>query len=364
MKIGFLAWGNQATREQGISAAAFHRIDLLRSYSESQGHETEWRWQYEFSGKGNLAWFTKRAELAAWIESCDAVYTGSTDPAAHAVTAVPSGKKVIYDCHTPAIGENWMLFLSRKTPRNFFLYLRTLLHESLASKRSRVITTVSDSAIQYFANRFNRKNEDLFLVRNPVNFEALKPTPMPSSERSKFAYVGGMDRWQGIPDLIEAYERSSKSFDLTITGFDDSTEALRVRAEQAGIQANKRMARTDALRVFETAHFGVTATPKVCAVHMPGAFPTKWAEYLALGRAVAVTRAYDCATLTDDLRCGVVMEAGPTGIREGLEKAAGIPVEERQAMADRGLKWVRDHCSIEVAGDSFLKAANKANQNP
>jgi glycosyltransferase involved in cell wall biosynthesis len=346
-------------RERGISAAAFHRIDLLRNYCQAAGHTADWRWQYEFSGAGNVAWFADKRKLKAWIDSCDAVYTGSTDPAAHAAAA-SKGKKIIYDCHTPAIGENLMLFKSQKNLRNFVLYLRTILHETIAARRSRVITTVSDSAVQYFHTRFKRDLNDLFLVRNPVDLEAFKLLPMPQTERASFAYVGGMDRWQGIPDLIEAYASGDRSYDLTIVGFDDENEPLRQKAESVGIRAFRRMPRQQALKVFENAHFGVTATPKICAVHMPGAFPTKWAEYLALGRAVAVTRAYDCAKLTEDLRCGVVMEPGAAGICAGLKTASGIRLGERDAMAQRGRCWVTEHCSLERAGVQFLAAADRA----
>lgn len=360
MKIGFLAWGNQKVLDEGVSAAAFHRINLLKQFCEADGHETEWRWQGEFSSRGSLAWFAKKKQLADWIQSCDAVYAGSTDPAALAVAAVPSGRRVIYDCHTPAIGENLMLFRSQKTVRNFLLYIRTLVHESMAARRARVITTVSDSAIRYFHKTFHREMRDLFLVRNAIDFEEFRPMEMPMRDRAHFLYTGGMDRWQGIPDLIEAFAGSEKNCDLTIIGFDESHETLRLRAEAVGITALRRMPREQALQHFREAHFGVTATPGMCAKLMPGAFPTKWAEYLALGRAVAVTNAYDCATLTKELNCGLVMDPGPKGIREGLRRASETTREDRVEMAERGRVWVTEECSIEKAGASFLRAARIA----
>lgn len=358
MRIGFFIWG--AESRDKAAHAYYHRIDTLRVEMERRGHQTVELYSAPFEGKLKLAPLCKKSRLRDAFADLDAVYLGATDCAAFAAAALPSGDRLVFDSHTPIIGERLMMFKANKTPRNLFIYLRSLLHESLAARRCRSISTVSDSAIDYYRRVFKRSPEDLFLARNMIEASLFQPRPLPESDRICFAYVGGMDRWQGVTDLIEAYPKTSRSFDLTIVGFGDEQVTLMSRARQYGIEAHPRMPRAQAIEHLVSSHFGVTATPAVCAKHMPGAFPTKWAEILGLGRACMVTRAYDCAQITQDENFGIVCEPGVAGIAEGLERAAKVPREQIQDMGLRGSKWVHDKCSVEAVGTAWEEAASHA----
>lgn len=357
-----MAWGSEESEAKGGIRAYYHRIRNLQKYAESQGNETVWQYADEFKGRITLAPFCKKARLREFLDSCDAVYLGATDCAAFAASARKDGKGLIFDSHTPLIGERLMYFKAEKTLRNLFLYFRSAFHENIAAKRCRVITTVSDSAIQYYQSTFRRAKEDLFLVRNAIDFSMFPATPLPPGPRKRFAYTGGMEAWQGIPDLIEAYSQVRDIIDMTLVGFLPHTQELKKRAEDIGIAAFDSMPRESAMQHLAAAHFGVTATPAICGVHMPGAFPTKFAEYLAMNRAVMITRNYDCATITEENNFGIVTYSGANGIAEGFRRAADLDFEQINDMAQRGRQWVIENCAIEVAGSNFLESAKRACQ--
>lgn len=358
MRIGFFLWG--AESRDKAAHAYYHRIDTLRVEMERRGHHTSELYSAPFEGRLKLAPLCAKARLREALADFDAVYLGATDCAAFAAAAFPDGGRLVFDSHTPIIGERLMMFKANKTPRNLFIYLRSLLHESLAARRCRSISTVSDSAIDYYRRIFGRSPNDLFLVRNMIDTSLFRLHPLPGTGRIRFAYVGGMDRWQGVTDLVEAYPKTSRSFDLTIVGFGDEQVTLMSRARQYGIEAHPRMPRARAIEHLVSSHFGVTATPAICAKHMPGAFPTKWAEILGLGRACMITRAYDCARITMDENFGIVCEPGVHGLAEGLERAAKVPLQQIQDMGLRGSKWVHEKCSVEAVGTAWEQAAKRA----
>lgn len=360
MRIGFLAWGSEEGEARGEMRAYYHRIRNLQRYTESQGHKTEMRFADDFKGSIPLAPFCKKEPLRQFLDSCDSIYLGATDCAAFAASARRTGKGLIFDSHTPLIGERWMYFKAEKTLKNFMLYLRSAFHERIAAKRCRVITTVSDSAVSYYQKTFGRSANDVFLVRNAIDLAMFPVTPIPSGQRKRFAYTGGMEAWQGIPDLINAYSKVRDLVDLTLVGFLPHTQDLKKKAQDVGIEAYDSMPRDQAMKHLAAAHFGVTATPAVCGTHMPGAFPTKFAEYLAMNRAVMITRCYDCAQIAEENGYGIVCDSGPAGIADGFRRAADLDLETIAEMASNGRKWVMENCTLASAGSNFIKATERS----
>ncbi len=360
MRIGFLAAGSAEGAASGEMRAYYLRIFNLQNFVESQGIETSLAFTDTFKGKISIAPFSNKRELRKFLDSCDAVYLGATDCAAMAACAKKSGKGLIFDSHTPLIGERLMYFKAEKTPRNLFLYLRSLYHEWLAAKTCKVITTVSDSAIEYYQKTFGRKPEELFLVRNAIDLQMFPFSEMPIGNMKRFAYTGGMEAWQGIPDLIDAYAQVRDRVHLTLVGFLPHTQELKKKAIDYGIDAYDSMPREDAMQHLAKSHFGVTATPAICGKYMPGAFPTKFAEYLAMNRAVMVTRNYDCAAIAESNQFGIVCESGVKGIAEGFRRAADLDLETIKSMAERGRQWVLNNCLLDKAGNSMIEAAKKA----
>jgi glycosyltransferase involved in cell wall biosynthesis len=358
MKIGFLIWGREGAYKE--TDAYLQRILVLKKAAEGMGYETQVVFANQFDGPLKLAFLSKKNVLSQFLGSCNAVYLGHTDCAAYAACAKPGGKGLIYDCHTPQIGERLMAMKQRPTPANVFLYLRALLHERLAARRCSVITTVSNPSIDYYARVFGRKRDDLFLVRNPVEPELFPVTPLPQSERLRFVYIGGMDKWAGIPQFIEAYRKSSKQFDLTMVGFDDAHIPLMEYARGLGIDAHPKMPRPEALKHLARSHIGVIPSPREWAECKPGAFPTKWAEYLAMGRAVLTTPGYEAAPLTSENRFGIVCEYGIGGMARGMDEAARLPLADIEDMGSRGREWVLSHCSTEAVGKAFDRAIARA----
>lgn len=359
MRIGFLYWGSPESESR--MPAYFHRIHVLRKYAESRGHETMAAFTADYDGRGKLAMFCNKGELRKFLDSCDAVYLGHTDSAAYAAEARPSGEGLLYDSHGPQIGERVMMFKANPSLRELYFLWRSKRHEDFASNRCKAISTVSTPSLKYYANVYRRRQEELFLVRNHFNPAQYPLTEMPAFDERRFAYVGGMDRWQGVDDLIEGYSLTSKELKLSIVGFHPQhNKVFMERAKAAGIDAHPRMPRPEALQFLARSHFGVTATPKICADHMPGAFPTKWAEYLGMGRSVMITRAYECAEITERENFGVVCSSGPKGIAGGLERAAALSPEQIKDQSSRGREWVLANCSEEVVGEAFLRAVEAA----
>jgi glycosyltransferase involved in cell wall biosynthesis len=85
------------------------------------------------------------------------------------------------------------------------------------------------------------------------------------------------------------------------------------------------------------------------------AFPTKFAEYAAMGRPIMVNDIDETADFVREYGCGFVSDPSPEAMAKTMEEAAKVPVETLFEMGNRGRKMAEENFSWEKIGDDYAE---------
>jgi glycosyltransferase involved in cell wall biosynthesis len=175
------------------------------------------------------------------------------------------------------------------------------------------------------------------LVRNGVDLHLFPASgPVPCREEPLVTYAGRFDAWQGVGNLLDLAARSGDGFRMRVIGFGEADRGLeeRFRAVSGGRADLLPMRPRPALASL-LAESDLLVIPREDGPVTSVAMPTKFAEYLALGRPLLLTRVGEPATLVERERCGIVTACGSGALLEGIRRFAGLPSAERRAMGER-----------------------------
>jgi glycosyltransferase involved in cell wall biosynthesis len=171
------------------------------------------------------------------------------------------------------------------------------------------------------------------------------------------AYAGGFQVWQGIENLIRAGELlADGEVRLKIIGFRPGDAETKERiAARLGTRAEliDRAAREELVLHLASASVLIIPRPRHEAVH--AAFPTKFGEYLALGKPVIVCDVDETASLVRKHRCGLVADPDPHSIAEVIAVASRLPREELERMGRNGRLLAEREFSWSQIGRRYAK---------
>jgi glycosyltransferase involved in cell wall biosynthesis len=121
----------------------------------------------------------------------------------------------------------------------------------------------------------------------------------------------------------------------------------RVRIEELP----ERLAQADVLLIPRTRH---------PAMH--GGLPSKFAEYLAMGRPLIVTNVDETAKFVSEHQCGLVCEPNVDSMSAAIRQAAAWSAEERQTMGQNARKLAETVFDWKVIALDYLKALQATNR--
>jgi len=236
-----------------------------------------------------------------------------------------------------------------------------------ASPRVKIAYKMAVSAADYWITQSRYQMVDLIasgvdkdhvsVVRNGVDLDLFKFIPFPEKPMHTFAYVGAFQVWQGIDNLISAFERvTDPSVRMLMVGFKPEDAPLkRVLVEKFGERVTlvDMVDRPRLLELLSSAGIMLSARPGHIASR--AAFPTKFAEYAAIGRPILVTRVDETAEFVEKYDCGFVSEPNPDALAKAMEKAAHTP---KGALAEKGIrarKMAEEHFSWARIGYDYAK---------
>jgi len=85
------------------------------------------------------------------------------------------------------------------------------------------------------------------------------------------------------------------------------------------------------------------------------AFPTKFAEYIATGRPVIVTRTGEIPIFVEKYNCGLVCDPTPRSISDAIMKAREMPEEELLKMGMNGRRLAEKEFDKYVIGRKYFE---------
>jgi glycosyltransferase involved in cell wall biosynthesis len=197
--------------------------------------------------------------------------------------------------------------------------------------------------------------ERVSIIRNGVDLDLFTYEPMREWPEFIFAYAGEFQSYQGMDNLIAAFERvPGPRLRLLVVGFTPEYADLKERfAERLGPRVTlvDRTDRKTLVSLLRRA--AILVIPGIDHPGRRNVFPTKFAEYAALGRPVLVTDVDDTAVFVKEYGCGFVSGCSPELIAAAMETAAGSPLEELVRMGQAARAMAEEHFSWERIGDQY-----------
>lgn len=344
--------------EKSVSPAYALRA---RSLVEGMGEVDEvWLWDYPFR-RPAIRRLKNAPLLRERLAKCDLII-GNQSVAAATAGRAGLNVPVIFDCHTyyPAEAKlNWRLQPTRRTMMD---YLMALLVETQAWRHvDHILVTASETRDVYL--RKGVPPEKMTMVRNGVELADFPFAPLPPDGKRRMVYGGGMQIYQGVRFLIESYATyRGPAIELYIVGFGPPDSELRELAEKAGIITQGYEPREKFIRQVQTGHWGVNVFTALASRIKRECFPTKFAEYLALGRPVLLTDSNDASVMARENGLGIVVEPSGPALHEAFKRAATMPFSEMEEMADRGRWFVEEQMTWGHMREAFRGALDIPSQ--
>ncbi len=360
--VGYVLYGTEGEERSPANVGYYHRVDRLRAGAESAGFRSAMTYSRRNRADRSVL---KRMMGSGWLRAKFAgarcVYCASADTAAMGVWAMrKTGIPVMYDIHTPPVGEKWLQFKLERSIRNFVVYVEACIAEAIAIKRADYILWSSLVQKEYYGRR-GFPPERLREVRHGVDPDRFEAGPVPKDSPRLLAYAGTMVPYQGADKLVEAFQRMEPgSLRLRMIGFTEREAELRRAADSAGIEAFPQIPQTEVAAAMRDAHCTTIIAHPDNKKYKNGAAPTKWPESLALGRPVLSMDVYDTALMIPSLRVGWVVPNSVEGLVDGLQKLRDCPQEELQSMGELARAEAEKHYAWPVVTSHFVSVVKEA----
>ncbi len=289
------------------------------------------------------------------IREYDFIYTGC-EGAGHSVFFCRPfiDAPIIYDVHGDIPAQS---ALTRQLATNGQVSspsLRVRIVCAMAMMSSDQIVTVCEPHTEEYI-REGIDPERVSIIRNGVDLELFKPLPFPEKPEFTIGYAGAFQNWQGMGNLIEAMERiDDPRIRLLMIGFDGEDQPLkRELAEKFGDRVTL-VDRVDRPTLVEMLRpVGVLVIPRFDHPAIRNAFPTKFAEYAALGRPIMVNDVDETARFVREYRCGFVADPTPDSMAQTIRRIAETSAGELADMGNRARKMAEENFSWEIIGDAY-----------
>jgi len=197
--------------------------------------------------------------------------------------------------------------------------------------------------------------ERIALVRNGVDLSRFRSgAPPPHRDLPLVTYAGRFDAWQGVENLLALACRSGEGFRLRIIGFTDADRTIEERFRALAGENAERIPMLDREALISSlADSDLLLIPRERNDATEVALPTKFVEYLAIGRPILLTRVGEPAALVDRHRCGIVVDGGGEALVSGIRRFSALSYEERREMGDRGRALAESEFSWDSIGEGY-----------
>jgi glycosyltransferase involved in cell wall biosynthesis len=264
---------------------------------------------------------------------------------------------IILDIHGDVIAQSALAEEVRTGGRRSAASPLVRLFYWMAMRSADHFLTVSDLQTKELV-REGIAEDRVTLVRNGVDLDLFGDTPVPRGGPVRFAYAGGFQTWQGIDFLIEAFARIDHSMaQLLMVGFRAQDGNLKRELLNRFGPSVELIDKVDQPRMIDIVRSAtVLVIPRKAHRAIRHAFPTKFAEYAALGRPILVNDVDETAEFVRKYECGFVAEPSPGGMAQAMTQAAATPPETLQQMGNRARRMAEECFSWNRIGDVYADA--------
>lgn len=193
---------------------------------------------------------------------------------------------------------------------------------------------------------------DFFKPPDPAKIQEVKDS-LKINDKLIFTYIGAFEKWQGVDDFIKAAKVLKNHPEIAF---------LIVGGEKEEIDGNiiyiQKVPQDEVLNYYAVSDILVLPRPGYPATEV--AAPTKFPEYLSMGKPVLTTDVGDAAEFVDKYNCGVVVKnSDPQSILNGILELKNKNTDELKKMGLNSLLLAQKEFSMEKMAEDLLKAISK-----
>jgi glycosyltransferase involved in cell wall biosynthesis len=244
---------------------------------------------------------------------------------------------------------------------NFYFlsrYIRNRIIDFADLQFSDKIICVSHKMIRYLQKK-GILYEKMEYITNGVDIEFFKSVKNEDIKSFKkrlgvenkfvFGYLGNFHKWQGLENFIEAAKKiDDKNFAFLIAG---GKKTLKNK----NITFIRRLSRNQIPYYYSMCDVLVLPRPSHPATEI--AAPTKFAEYVAMGKPILTTNVGDAAEFVMKYNCGIVVKNNSVmNLIDGINKFKDKSEKELKDMGKNSRKLAKDEFDEQKICNNLIKA--------
>jgi len=302
----------------------------------------------------NLPFFLKE------LRKSDLIHAGNT-PCAYLckISQKATEKKFVYDVHGNLIQEN-LLNYNKYNILDIYNMYQAKIMESIA-RFSNYFITCSAPLKSYYVN-LGVEPHNIEIIRNGVDLNTFKPIKCDSTnEEFIVTYAGGFQKWQGIDNLIDAMKLINKNnIKFKIIGFTSKDQLLKKKLYSEfgeSVCLIDSLKREELIRQLNASDLLIIPRNKHPAIEY--AFPTKFAEYISIGKPVLVTNVDETAEFVKKYNCGFVCDPNPRSIAEVIIAANNVSEKNLNKMGQNGRKLAEIEFDQNFINERYLNFVSR-----
>jgi glycosyltransferase involved in cell wall biosynthesis len=230
--------------------------------------------------------------------------------------------KLVYDVHGDMAGDFRLCRRSRIDLFFNYKVFEAMIMEPLATRLSDYFITCSYPLKELYLNKGIEACK-IEVIRNGVDTEIFKPgEESTKGEKFTVTYAGAFQKWQTIDLLVDAAKLLEiHDIRFRLIGFEREDFLLKETIRQRlGHKAEliDRLPQTELIRQLQKSD--ILIIPRGRQRNLSYAFPTKFAEYIAIGKPVIVTDVDETSRFVKRFDCGFVCEPTAESIANTIKE--------------------------------------------
>ncbi|MDJ0332957.1 glycosyltransferase family 4 protein [Planococcus sp. S3-L1] len=265
------------------------------------------------------------------------------------------GKKVIYDVHEDVpqqiLNKSWLPFKSQKFVSKIFA-----IYEIWAVKQFDLVI----AATPFINNRFVKQDIKSISVNNyPIIKEFYSKVPIVESRRKSICYVGGINKYRGIEEMVKALELT-EDINLLLAGKFTTKQEKQKVSEYKGWNKVCELGflnRQEVNQVYNKSFAGlVVLHPRKNYID---SLPVKMFEYMAAGIPVIASDFPLWRKIVEENNCGIcVNPVNIVEIAKTIEFLFNNP-KVAQEMGENGIGMIKTKYNWKIESEKLIQAYKK-----
>ena len=259
--------------------------------------------------------------------------------------------KFILDKHGDIVKEFLLLEDGFKYNIRFLLwFLRLKFIDFLNLHFADKITCVSYKMIENLYKRGLKQGKAVY-VTNGIDLSFFKNPDSTIIQKMKeeldingkmiFTYVGAFEKWQGMNDFIKAAENLKNDSEIAFLIVGGEKEE-----KNGNIIFIPKVPQNEVINYYGISDILVLPRPGHPATEV--AAPTKFPEYLAMGKPVLTTKVGDAAEFVHEYQCGIVVKnSDPRNLLDGILEFKSKTSDELNKMGSNSKILAQKEFSME-----------------